>query len=121
MGLLMNQPHISCQLQKPWFRFLHNMKTSENEIVLTCYRNAIRNANTQIGHNIAFLRKPFEIDIVNKETTPCINLPTVHLTIQKLVLLSNIKMLIAVRNGDSTSPDPSSYDIECLIINLAAL
>ena len=35
LGPLMNQPHISYQLQKRCIRFLHNMKTSQNEIVLT--------------------------------------------------------------------------------------
>ena len=60
----MNQPHISYQL-----RFLHNMKTSHNEIVLTCYRNAVRNAITPIGHNIAFLRNTLGIDIDNNEIT----------------------------------------------------
>ena len=77
----MNQSHISFQLQKHCIRFLHSMKTSENEIVLTCYRSAIRNANTMIGHNIAFLMNSFGIDIVNDEITPDISLPTVHLTI----------------------------------------
>ena len=52
LGLLMNQPHISYQFPKRCIRFLHNMKTSQNEIVLTCYRNAVRNANTPIRHNV---------------------------------------------------------------------
>ena len=39
------------------------MKTCQNETVLTCYRNAVRNANTPIGHNIAFLRNTLGIDI----------------------------------------------------------
>ena len=43
LGPLMNQPYISYQLQKR-IRFLPNMKTSQNEIVLSCYRNAVRNA-----------------------------------------------------------------------------
>ena len=30
------------------------MKTSRNETVLTCYRNAVKNANTPIGHNTGF-------------------------------------------------------------------
>ena len=55
------------------------------------------NANTPNGHNIAFLRNTFGIDIVNNEITSCNNLPTVHLTIEQHVLLSNLKMLIAVR------------------------
>ena len=36
LGPLMNKPHISYQLQKPCIRFLHKMKTSQNETVLTC-------------------------------------------------------------------------------------
>ena len=36
LGPLMNQPHISYQLQKRCIRCLHNIKTSQDEIVLTC-------------------------------------------------------------------------------------
>ena len=42
------------------------MKTSQNEIVLTYYRNAVRYVNTRtIRHNIAFLRNKLGIDIDN--------------------------------------------------------
>ena len=54
LGPLMNHFHISYQLQKRCIGFLHDMQTSQNEIVLTCYRNAVRDANTPIEHNIAF-------------------------------------------------------------------
>ena len=101
----MNQPHISYQLQKRCIHFLHNMKTSQYEILLTCYRNAVWNANTRIGHNIAFLRNTLGIDIANNEITPDISLPKVYLTNEQSVLLSNLKMLLAVRNGDFTLPD----------------
>ena len=121
LGPLMNQPHISYQLQKRCIHFLHNMKTSQNEIVLTCYRNAVRNANTPIGHNIAFLRNTLGIDIDNNETTPDIRLPKVYLTNEQGVLLSNIKMLIAVRNGDFILPYLSSSEIECLITDIATM
>ena len=56
------------------------MKTSQNEIVLTCYRNAVRNANTPIGHNIVFLRNTLGIDFDNNEITLDISLLKVHLT-----------------------------------------
>ena len=59
------------------------MKTSQNEIVLTCYRNAVRNANTPIGHNIAFLRNTLGIHIDNNEIT------SVFLAYQKCTLLMN--------------------------------
>ena len=89
------------------------MKTSQNETVLICYRNAVRNANTPIGHNIAFLRNTLGIDIDNIGIIPDISLPKVYLTNEQRVLLSNFKMLIAVRNGDVTLPCLSSSEIEC--------
>ena len=97
------------------------MKTSQNEIVLTCYRNAVRNANTPIGHNIAFLRNTLGIDIDNNEITPNIRLPKVYFTNEQRMLLSNLKMFIAVRNGDFTLPYLSSYEIEYLITDIATL
>ena len=75
---------------------------------------AVRNANTPIGHNIAFLGNTLGIDIDNNETTPDIRLPKVYFTHEQGVLLSNLKMLIAVRNGDFTLPYLSSSEIECL-------
>ena len=89
LGPLMNQPHISYQLHKRCICFLHNMTTSQNEIVLTCYHYAVRNANTPNWHNIAFLRNTLGIDIDNNEITPDISLPTVYLTNEQRVLLSN--------------------------------
>ena len=65
------------------------MMTSQNEIVLTCYHNAVRNANTPVGHNIAFLRNTLGIDIDNNEITPDISLPKVYFTNEQRVLLSN--------------------------------
>ena len=56
------------------------MKTSQIEIVLACYHNAISNANTPIGHNISFSSNTFEIDIDNEEITPLTNEPTLYLT-----------------------------------------
>ena len=45
--------------------------------------------------------------------------PKVYLTNEQGVLLSNLKMLIAIRNGDSTLPYLSSSEIECLITDIA--
>ena len=104
LGPLMNQPHISYQLQKRCLRFLHNMKTSQNIIVITCFRNAVRNANTPIEYNIAFLRNTFGTDIDNNKITPDISLPTVNVINEQRVLLYNLKLLIAVRHGDFVLP-----------------
>ena len=93
------------------------MKTSQNEIVLTCYRNA----REPIGHNIPFLRNTLGIDIDNNEITPDISLPKVYLTNEQIVLLSNLKMLLDIRNGDFTLPHLSSSEIECLITDIATM
>ena len=61
---------------------------SQNKIVLTCYRNAVRNANTTIGHNIAFLRNTLGIDIDNNEITLDISLPKVYHINEQRVLQS---------------------------------
>ena len=45
------------------------MKTSQDKIVLTCYRNAVRNANTPVRYNIGFLRNTLGIDIDNNKIT----------------------------------------------------
>ena len=83
-------------------------------------RNAGRNANTPIGHTIAHLRNTLGIDIAN-EITPDISLPKVYLTNEQRVLLSKLKLLIAVRNGDFTLPYLSTSEIERLITNIATL
>ena len=115
LGPLMNQPHISYQFHKRCFRFLHNMTTSQNEIVLTCYRNTVRNTNRPIG-----LKKTLGIDIDNNEITPDISLLKMYLANDQRVLLSNLKMLIAFRNGDFTLPYLSSSEIKFLITDIAA-
>ena len=74
---------------------------------------------TPIGHNIAFLRNTLGIDIDNNGITPDICLPAVNFTNEQRVLLSNLKLLIAVRNGDLTLPYLSTYEIEYLITDIA--
>ena len=77
--------------------------------------------NTPIGHNIVFLRYTLGIDIYTIEITPDITLLKVYFTNEQRVLLSNLKLLIAVRNGDFILPYLPSYEIECLITNIATL
>ena len=57
--------------------------------------------------------------IDNNEITSDISLPKVFFTNEQLVLLSNLKLLIALRNGDFTLLYLSFYEIECLITNIA--
>ncbi len=54
LGPLLRQPHISVQLHKRSARFLHVMKHCSNNIVI---------ANTPMGHNIAYIRNVYGVDI----------------------------------------------------------
>ena len=53
--------------------------------------------------------------------TSDISLPKVYLTNEQSVLLSNLKMLLDVRNGDFTLPHLSAFEIECLITDIATM
>ena len=68
-----------------------------------------------------FFRNTLGIDIDNNEITPNIILPKVYFINEQPVLLSKLKLLIAVRNGEFTLPYLSSYEIKCLITNIATL
>ena len=47
--------------------------------------------------------------------------PLAILNNEQSVLLSNLKMLLAVGNGDFTLPHLSSSEIECLITEIATM
>ena len=64
LGPLMNQPHLSLQLYKRCARFLYGMKQCHNYIVRACLTNAMQNARTPLGHNLAFFRNKYGIDIL---------------------------------------------------------
>ena len=49
----MNQSHMSLQLYKRCARFLYGMKQCRNYIVRVCFNNAMQNARTPLGHNLA--------------------------------------------------------------------
>lgn len=63
LGPLTNQCHISLQLYRRCVRFLYSMSQSSNLILHTCFTNAVHNANTSLGYNIAFFRHKYGIDI----------------------------------------------------------
>ena len=99
-------------------------KTSQNKIVLTCYFNTVKNVNTSIGHNIVFLKNTLRIDIDTNEITPDINLPKVYFTNEQRVLLTNLKLLIiliALERNILLHFILPSYEIKCLITNIATL
>ena len=64
---------------------------------------------------------PISKNFNNNEITSDISLPTVHFTTEQRLLLPNLKMLIAVRNGDFTLPYLTTYEIDCLITDIATM
>ena len=63
LGPILNQTHISTQLIKRCIRFSFGMASSHNVIVYTCYKNAVGNANTPMGSNIAYFRDKYSIEV----------------------------------------------------------
>ena len=54
---------MSLQLYKRCARFLYGMKQCRNYIVIACFTNAMHNARPPFGHNLAFFRNKYGIDI----------------------------------------------------------
>ena len=61
LGPILIQTHISTQLIKRCTRFLFGMASSHNITVYTCYKNAVGDANTPMGSNIAYFRNKYGI------------------------------------------------------------
>ena len=72
LGPLMKQLHMSLHLNKLCARFLYNIKQCPNYIVRTYFTNTIHNARTPLGHNLAFIRNKYKIDILCDEYNHCI-------------------------------------------------
>ena len=67
LGPILNQTHQRC------IRFLFGMASSHNIIVYTCYKNA----NTQMGSNIAYFRDKYGIKVnsLSKNITNLVSEP----------------------------------------------
>ena len=97
LGPLLKQPHMSLQLYKRCACFLYDMKQHLYYIVGTCLTNAMHNARTPLGHNLAFSRNTYRIDILCDHcmrSTCNSNLKTEHGN-----NIEQLRTLLDIRNG----------------------
>ena len=62
LGPLLDQSHLHYQLQRRTLRFISLMYNSRNVLITACVKIAIGNANSPLGHNIAYFRNNYGIN-----------------------------------------------------------
>ena len=119
LGPILNQTHISTQLIKRCIRFLFGMASSHNIIVYTCYNNAIGNANTPMGSNIAYFRDKYGIELnsLSKNITNLVSEP--KLNTEQLIAIQHLRDLLDIQNNACTLDNFSVEDIDMLIREVA--
>ena len=112
---ILNQTHISTQLIKRCIRFLFGMASSHNIIVYTCYKNAVGNANTSMGSNIAYLRDKYGIEVnrLSKNITKSVSEP--KLSTEQNIVIQHLRNLLDIKNNACTLDIFSEEDIDMLI------
>ena len=119
LGPILNQTHISTQLIKRCIRFLFGMASSHNIIVYTCYNNAIGNANTPMGSNIAYFRDKYGIELnsLSKNITNLVSEP--KLNTEQLIAIQHLRDFLDIQNNACTLDNFSVEDIDMLIREVA--
>ncbi len=116
LGPLLGQPHISVQLHKRSARFLYVMKHCSNNIVNACFKQACQNANSPIGHNIAYLRNIYGVDIKHHSINVCMShIRSRRLSGDQLVIIRELRTLLSVRSGVYYINDFTVSDVTALI------
>ena len=110
------QPHISVQLHKRCARFLHSMKNCSNNIVNVCFNKACTDANSPMGHNFAFLRNLYGVDIKYNSVNACMSQirPRI-LSSDQSVIIRELRTLLSVRSGECYIPEFTLSDVTALI------
>ena len=73
------------------------MASSHNIIVYTCYKNAIGNANTSMGSNIAYFRDKYGIEVnrLSKNITKLVSEP--KLRTEQLIVIQHLRELLNIK------------------------
>ena len=103
LGPILNQTHISTQLIKRYIRFLFGLASSHNIIVYTCYKNAVGNAITPMGSNIAYFRDKYGIEVnsLSKNITNLVSEP--KLSTEQLIVIQHLRDLLDIKNNACSS------------------
>ena len=95
------------------------MAGSHNIIVCTCYKNAVGNANTPIGSNIAYFRDKYGIELNNlsKNITNLVSEP--KLSTEQLIVSQHLRDLLDIKSNPCTLDNLFEEDIDMLIQEVA--
>ena len=119
LGPLLDQSHLHYQLQRRTLRFISLMYNSRNVLINACVNSAINNANSPLGHNIAYFRNNYGI---NFSHGMCFN-KIIHpprLCEEKRMIIAQLKDLLLVKCGLYTIDGFTMSNIDALIKLLAA-
>ena len=87
------------------------MASSHNNIVYTCYKNAVGNATTPMGLNIAYFRDKYGIELssLSKNITNLVS--ELKLSTEQLIVIQHLRDLLDIKNNVCTLDNFSEEDI----------
>ena len=92
------------------------MKLCNNAIVQTCFNHAVENSCSPLGHNIAFFRDIYSINIVCSNVQNCLNvICSPNLNLEENNLVAQLKILLSAKSGAYYINGFSYKDIDTLI------
>ena len=85
----------------------------------TCYKNAVGNANTPTGSNIAYFRDKYGIEVnrLPKNITNLVSKP--KLSTEQLIVIQHLRDLLDIKNNACTLDNISEEDTVMLIREVA--
>ena len=116
LGPLLGQHHIHYQLQKRTLRSIYAMQQNCNVLVSTCLQNAINNANSPLGRNIAYFRNGYGVSFNKIDTCKMLRFiqPT-KLCSQRQLTINNLKHLLLVKYGTHVINGFTMQNIDAMI------
>jgi hypothetical protein len=100
LGPLIDQDHISLQLIRKTFRFLHSMLNNPNAIISYIARVALFDGSSPIGSNFRYIKNHFHADFDESFHICSRCIKPVPLNTECTANLLNIRNLISVRQND---------------------
>ena len=116
LGPLLEKYHLRFQFDSRTIRFLKGIANSSNYMVKTCFDHAMRDADSPIGYNLAFIRNTYGFNIIEHTLVDCLNLSRLkRLNPYQCTLIKELNNLLLTRNGVYRIHNFTKSDIENVI------
>ena len=116
LGPLLEKYYLRYQFESRTIRFLKDIANSSNYMVKTCLDHAMRDANSPIGYNLAFIRNTHGFNIIEHTLVDCLNLSRPRrLNPYQCTLIKELNNLLLTRNGVYRIHNFTKSDVENLI------